>query len=86
MPTEPGPFKVFIDAAGGVGRDGSLDRVWRRLFHRHEHFLAQTNSQAIALTNAMPQIERLWELPKVGGYLDRFAKATREIGITLKGA
>jgi len=48
------------------------------------HFLAQTNSQAIALTNAMPQIERLWELPKVGGYLDRFAKRTQEIGHILK--
>ena len=81
-----GTIKVFVDAAGGVGHDGAWTRVWRRLFHRHEHFLAQTNSQAIALTNAMPQIERLWELPKVGGYLDRFAKATREIGITLKGA
>ena len=81
-----GNIKVFLDAAQGVGHDGAWNRVWRRLFHRHEYFLAQTNSQAIALTNAMPQLERLWELPKVGGYLDRFAKATREIGRTLRNS
>jgi hypothetical protein len=79
-----GAIKVFIDAAKGIGRDGAWTRVWRRLFHRHEYFLAQTNSQAIALTNAMPQLQRLWELPKVGGYLDRFAKTTQEIGHILR--
>ena len=79
-----GAIKVGVDAAQGVGRDGGWTRVWRRLFHRHEYFLAQTNSQAIALTNAMPQIERLWELPKIGGYLDRFAKAAQETGHLLR--
>lgn len=79
-----GALKVGVDAAQGVGRDGAWTRIWRRLFRRHEHALAQTNSQAIALTNAMPQIERLWELPKIGGYLDRFAMKTREIGHILK--
>jgi hypothetical protein len=79
-----GAIKVGVDAAQGVGRGGGWTRVWRRLFHRHQYFLAQTNSQAIALTNAMPQIERLWELPKVGGYLDRFAKAAQETGRILK--
>lgn len=79
-----GSIKVGMDAAQGVGRDGAWIRVWRRLFHRHEYFLAQTNSQAIALTNAMPQLQRLWELPKVGGYLNRFAKATQEIGNILR--
>ena len=79
-----GVIKVGVDAAQGVGRDNGWTRVWRRLFHRHQYFLAQTNSQAIALTNAMPQIERLWELPKVGGYLDRFAKATQETGHILR--
>jgi hypothetical protein len=79
-----GTIKVSMDAAQGVGRDGGWTRVWRRLFHRHEYFLAQTNSQAIALTNAMPQLQRLWELPKVGGYLNRFARATQEIGHTLR--
>ena len=79
-----GVIKVGVDAAQRVGRDGGWTRIWRRLFHRHQYFLAQTNSQAIALTNAMPQIERLWELPKVGGYLDRFAKATQETGHILR--
>jgi hypothetical protein len=79
-----GAIKVGVDAAQGVGRDGGWTRVWRRLFHRHEYFLAQTNSQAIALTNATPQLQRLWELPKIGGYLDRFAKATQDIGHTLR--
>lgn len=83
-PLAAGAVKVGVDAAQGVGRDGSWTRVWRRLFHRHEYFLAQTNSQAIALTNAMPQLQRLWELPKVGGYLNRFARATHEIGHILK--
>lgn len=79
-----GAMKVGIDAAQGVGRDGSWTRVWRRLFHRHEYFLAQANSQAIALTNAMPQLQRLWELPKIGGYLDRFARTTQDMGLTLR--
>jgi hypothetical protein len=79
-----GAIKVGVDAAQGVGRNGGWTRVWRRLFHRHEYFLAQTNSQAIALTNATPQLQRLWELPKIGGYLDRFAKATQDIGHTLR--
>lgn len=79
-----GAMKVGIDAAQGVGRDGSWTRIWRRLFHRHEYFLAQANSQAIALTNAMPQLQRLWELPKIGGYLDRFARTTQDIGLTLR--
>jgi len=30
------------------------------------------------------QIERLWELPKIGGYQDRFAKAAQEIGHLLR--
>jgi hypothetical protein len=79
-----GAAKVLVDAAQGVGRGGAWTRVWRRLFHRDEYFLAQASSQAIQLTNAMPQVERIWELPKVGGYLDRFAKATQEIGHVLK--
>jgi hypothetical protein len=79
-----GAMKVGIDAAQGVGRDGGWTRVWRRLFHRHEYFLAQANSQAIALTNALPQVQRLWEMPKVGGYLNLFARTTQKIGRTLR--
>lgn len=77
-------MKVGIDAAHLAGHDGAWTRIWRRLFHRHEYFLAQTNSQAIALTNAMPQLQRLWDVPKIDGYLDRFAKATQQIGHTLR--
>jgi len=54
-----GAIKVSVDAARGVGSDNGWSRVWRRLFHRREYFLAQTNSQAMALTNAMPQLQRL---------------------------
>ena len=79
-----GALQVGIDAARGVGRSGSWTRVWRRLFHRHEYFLAQTNSQAIALTNALPQVQQLWEMPKIGGYLDRFASATQRAGHVLR--
>ena len=79
-----GAIKVGIDAARGVGRDDGWTRVWRRLFHRHEYFLAQINSQAIALTNAMPQLQRLWELPRIGGYLNRFGSATQEVGRILR--
>jgi hypothetical protein len=77
-------LQVGVDAAQGVGRDSSWTRIWRRLFHRHEHFLAQANSQAIGLTNALPQIQQIWELPKIGGYLDRFARATQEMGHVLR--
>jgi hypothetical protein len=49
-----GALKNGVDAARGLSRGGSWTRIWRRLFHRHEYFLAQTNSQAIALTNALP--------------------------------
>ncbi len=56
-----------------------------RFFHRHEYFLAQTNSQAVALTNALPQVQQLWEMPKIGGYLDRFAAATQQMGRVLRG-
>ncbi|MGV0066273.1 hypothetical protein ACRU44_00940 [Mycobacterium colombiense] len=79
-----GALKTGVDAARGVGRSGSWTRIWRRLFHRHEYFLARTNSQAIALTNALPQVQQLWEMPKVGGYLDRFATATQQIGHILR--
>lgn len=79
-----GALKVGVDAAQGVGRDGSWNRIWRRLFRRHEHFLAQTDSQAIALTNALPQVQQLWKMPKIGGYLDRFATATQEMGHLLR--
>jgi hypothetical protein len=79
-----GALKTGVDAARGVGRSGSWTRIWRRLFHRHEYFLAQTNSQAIALTNALPQVQQLWEMPKVGGYLERFASATQQIGHVLR--
>jgi hypothetical protein len=77
-------LKTGVDAAQGVGRGGSWTRIWRRLFHRHEYFLAQTNSQAIALTNALPQIQQLWEMPKIGGYLKRFASATQQMGHVLR--
>jgi hypothetical protein len=79
-----GALKVGVDAARGVDSSGSWTRIWRRLFHRHEYFLAQTNSQAIALTNALPQIQQLWEMPKIGGYLERFASATQQLGHVLR--
>jgi hypothetical protein len=50
------PFRPGVDAAHGLGQEGSWRRIWRRLVHRHEHFLAQINSQAIAVTNALPQV------------------------------
>jgi hypothetical protein len=80
-----GALKTGVDAAHGLSRGGSWTRIWRRLFHRHEYFLAQTNSQAIALTNALPQIQQLWEMPKIGGYLERFASGTQQIGHVLRG-
>jgi len=79
-----GALKVGVDAARGVGRDDSWTRIWRKLFRRHEHFLAQTDSQAIALTNALPQLQHLWEMPKIGGYLNRFASATKQTGHLLR--
>jgi hypothetical protein len=79
-----GALKTGVDAIQGVGRSGSWTRIWRWLFHRHEYFLAQTNSQAIELTNALPQIQRLWEMPKIGGYLQRFASATQQMGHVLR--
>lgn len=79
-----GALKVGVDAAQGIGHSGSWERIWRRLFHRHEYFLAQTNSQAIALTNALPQLQRLWEMPKIGGYLKHFADETRQMGHVLR--
>jgi hypothetical protein len=78
-------LRIGVDAAQGISRDGSWRRIWRRIFHRHEYFLAQTNSQAIALTNALPQVQQLWEMPKIGGYLEKFASATQEIGHFLRG-
>ena len=75
-----GVIKVGVDAAQRVGRDNGWTRIWRRLFHRHQYFLAQTNSQAIALTNAMPQIARLWELPKVAGTWTGSRKARKRQG------
>jgi hypothetical protein len=79
-----GVLKVGVDAAHGIHRGGSWTRIWRRLFHRHEYFLAQTNSQAIALTNALPQLQQLWHMPKIGGYLERFASATQQMGHVLR--
>lgn len=79
-----GALKTGVDAAQGVGRSSSWTRIWRRLFHRHEYFLTQANSQAIALTNALPQIQQLWEMPKIGGYLQQFASATQQIGHVLR--
>lgn len=79
-----GVLKTGVDAVQGVGRSGSWTRIWRRLFHRHEYFLAQTNSQAISLTNALPQVQQLWEMPRIDGYLKRFASATQQIGHMLR--
>ena len=79
-----GALKVLVDAAQGADGGGSWTRIWRRLFHRHEHFLAQTNGQAIALTNALPQIQQLWEMPKIGGYLKHFAITTQQMGHVLR--
>jgi hypothetical protein len=79
-----GALKVGVDAAQGIGRGGSWTRIWRRLFHRHEYFLTQTNSQAIALTNALPQLQQLWQMPKIGGYLKHFASATQQMGHVLR--
>lgn len=78
-------LSVAVNAASGLNRDGSWTRIWRRLFQRHLYFLAQTNSQAIELTNALPKIEKLWEMPKIGGYLDHFADATKQMGQVLRG-
>ena len=78
-------LKVGVDAAQGVGRGGSWIRIWRRLFHRHEYFLAQTNTQAAALTNALPQLQQLWQMPRIGGYLNQFAAATQQMGHVLRG-
>ena len=77
-------LKVGVDAAQGLGRNGSWSRIWRRLFHRHEYFLAQMNTQATALTNALPQLQQLWQMPRIGGYLNQFAAATRQMGHVLR--
>ena len=77
-------LKVGVDAAQGVGRNGSWSRIWRRLFHRHEYFLAQMNTQATALTNALPQLQQLWQMPRIGGYLNQFAATTRQMGHVLR--
>jgi len=77
-------MKVGVDAANGVGRNGSWTRIWRRLFHRHEYFLAETHTQAAALTNSLPQLQHLWQMPKIGGYLDQFAAVTRQMGHVLR--
>jgi len=79
-----GALKVGVDAARGVGRGHSWTRIWRRLFNRHEYFLAQTNTQATALTNALPQLQQLWQMPRVGGYLNQFAYATQRMGHVLR--
>lgn len=80
-----GALKVGVDTAQGVGREGNWTRIWRRLFHRHEYFLSQTDSQEIVLTNALPQVQQLWEMPRIGGYLDRFARTTQQMGHVLRG-
>jgi hypothetical protein len=77
-------LKVGVDAARGIGRNGSWSRIWRRLFHRHEYFLAQMNTQATALTNALPQLQQLWQMPRIGGYLNQFAATTRQMGHVLR--
>jgi hypothetical protein len=78
-----GALKIGVDAAHGISHGGSWTRIWRRLFHRHENFLAQTNGQAIELTNALPQLQQLWEMPKIGAYLNRFASETQQMGHVL---
>jgi hypothetical protein len=79
-----GSLKTVVDAAQGVGRNGSWTRIWRRLFRRDQYFLTQAHSQAIALTNALPQILDLWQMPKIGGYQNRFANATQQAGNKLR--
>ena len=46
---------------------------------------AQTNTQAVALTNALPRLQQLWQMPKIGGYLNQFADATQRMGHVLRG-
>ena len=38
----------------------------------------------MALTNALPQLEQLWQMPRIGGYLDHFAAATQQMGRVLR--
>jgi len=77
-------LQVAVNAASGLNREGSWTRIWRRLFQRHLYFLSQTNSQAIELTNALPKIAKLWEMPEIGAYLDHFANATKQMGHVLR--
>lgn len=79
-----GVLKIGVDAAQGLSRGGSWARIWRMLFHRHEYFLAQTNTQAVGLINALPQLRELWQMPKIGSYLNRFADATQKMGHVLR--
>jgi hypothetical protein len=79
-----GALEIGVNAARGVSHGGSWTRIWRRLFRRHEYFLAQTNTQAMALTNALPQLQQLWQMPKIGGYLNQFADAMQHIGHVLR--
>jgi hypothetical protein len=82
--TGPAEVPTGFSAFQWVGGGGSWTRIWRRLFRRHEYFLAQTNTQAMALTNALPQLQRLWAMPKIGGHLERFADATQQMGHILR--
>ena len=84
VPLAGGALKTAVDAAQGIGREGSWTRIWRRLFHRDQYVLTQAHSQAVALTNALPQIRELWQMPNIGGYLDRFASATQQAGNKLR--
>ncbi|MEV0319821.1 hypothetical protein ACIBKX_16985 [Streptomyces sp. NPDC050658] len=66
-----------IDAAkvpAGLGR-----RLWWQCFRPELRFLVQVRSQSREMTDAMPQVGRLWGLPpgRADGFRDRFEKLSR---------
>ena len=58
----------------------ALEQLWWRLFRKDLAFLVNTRAQALNLTNALPKVFDLWDMPMTRYREDAFAERFAAFG------
>ena len=58
----------------------ALEQLWWRLFRKDLAFLVSTRAQALNLTNALPKVFDLWDMPMTRYREDAFAERFAAFG------
>jgi hypothetical protein len=69
----------FVLQSAAANRDAA-QRAWWRMTARHLYFLSDMRAQSQQMTNSLPTVSRLWDLPNRAGFERRFKARFESVG------